>query len=176
MMWSELQTYLGSGGFVMLPLLTLAAILWYTLGYRACNLWFSPWKYQISHTLQRQTDPLAAQYILEQALLQLEQSFSKGRTLIQTICIVAPLAGLLGTVSGMIETFDSLAEMSLFSQSGGIAGGISEALFTTQMGLIVAVPGVLLGRILDRRAEKLTEKIEQESLIVFRSHFAREVA
>jgi biopolymer transport protein ExbB len=71
----------------------------------------------------------------------------------------------------MIETFDSLAEMSLFSQSGGIAGGISEALFTTQMGLIVAVPGVLLGRILDRRAERLAEEIEQDALDMFRRRF-----
>ena len=66
----------------------------------------------------------------------------------------------------MIETFDSLAEMSLFTV-GGIAGGISEALFTTQMGLIVAVPGVLIGRILDRRANFLTEQIEKEALSVF---------
>ena len=89
----------------------------------------------------------------------------------KTICIVAPLAGLLGTVTGMIETFDSLAEMSLFTQSGGIAGGISEALFTTQMGLIVAVPGVLIGRILDRRAERLSEEIEQSALEMFRARF-----
>jgi biopolymer transport protein ExbB len=174
-MWEELQTYLGSGGFVMAPLLLLAAVLWYMLGYRVCNLWLSPWRTDITDSLRRQTDPIIGQYVLEQALVQVEQSFARGRTLIQTICIVAPLAGLLGTVSGMIETFDSLAEMSLFSQSGGIAGGISEALFTTQMGLIVAVPGVLLGRVLDRHADKLTEKVEKEALSVFRSHFAGEV-
>ena len=174
-MWSELQGYLGSGGFVMMPLLILAAVLWYMLGYRFCNLWFSPWRREITKSLQQQTDPIVGQYILEHSLVRVEQNFCRGRTLIQTICIVAPLAGLLGTVSGMIVTFDSLADMSLFSQSGGIAGGISEALFTTQMGLIVAVPGVLLGRVLDRRAEKLTEKIEKESLTVFRAHFAGEV-
>ncbi|MDZ7829411.1 MAG: MotA/TolQ/ExbB proton channel family protein [Halofilum sp. (in: g-proteobacteria)] len=42
----------------------------------------------------------------------------------------------------MIETFESLGDMSLFSQSGGIAGGISQALFTTQLGLAVAIPGM----------------------------------
>ena len=62
--------------------------------------------------------------------------------------MVAPLAGLLGTVAGMIETFDSLGSMSLFSQSGGVAGGISQALISTQMGLAVAIPGLLAGRIL----------------------------
>ena len=158
----------------MVPLLILAAVLWYMLGYRICNLWLAPWRTRIEKSLRQQHDPLIGQYVLERALVQVEQSFMRGRTLIQTICIVAPLAGLLGTVSGMIETFDSLAEMSLFTQSGGIAGGISEALFTTQMGLIVAVPGVLIGRILDRRANFLTEQIEKEALSVFRSHFAGE--
>ena len=175
-MWEQLHNYLGNGGFVMGPLLLLAAGLWYMLGYRACNLWLRPWRPVITESLKKQVDPLVGQCVLEHILLQIKQSFARGRTLIQTICIVAPLAGLLGTVSGMIETFDSLAEMSLFSQSGGIAGGISEALFTTQMGLIVAVPGVLLGRVLDRRAQKLAEEVERDALNAFRDHFAGEAA
>ena len=44
-----------------------------------------------------------------------------------------------------------------FSQSGGVAGGIAQALLTTQMGLVVAVPGILLVRILDKRADKLQQ-------------------
>jgi biopolymer transport protein ExbB len=60
----------------------------------------------------------------------------------------------------MIETFDSLADMSVFSQSGGIAGGISQALFTTQMGLSVAVPGVIAALLLDRRHRALTAEID----------------
>ncbi|MFB6261086.1 MAG: MotA/TolQ/ExbB proton channel family protein, partial [Thiohalorhabdaceae bacterium] len=59
--------------------------------------------------------------------------------------------GILGTVTGMIETFDSLQEMKLFTQSGGIAGGISQALFTTQMGLVVAIPGLIVHGLLRRR-------------------------
>jgi biopolymer transport protein ExbB len=62
----------------------------------------------------------------------------------------------------MIETFRSLAEMSLFSAGGGgIAGGISEALFSTQMGLVVAVPGLLLGRMLDRREELVRAELHK---------------
>ena len=97
-MWAQLQTYLGSGGFVMVPLLILAAILWYMLGYRICNLWLAPWRTRIERACAS-NDPLIGQYVLERALVQVEQSFMRGRTLIQTICIVAPLAGLLGTVS-----------------------------------------------------------------------------
>jgi biopolymer transport protein ExbB len=62
-------------------------------------------------------------------------------------------------VTGMIETFDSLAEMSLFSQSGGIAGGISQALISTQMGLAVAIPGLVVGRIVRRRQLALEDEL-----------------
>src|SRR3546814_9734490 len=55
----------------------------------------------------------------------------------------------------MIVTFESLGDMTLFSQSGGIAAGISTALFTTQMGLVVAVPGVIAKSVLDRRQHQI---------------------
>lgn len=83
------------------------------------------------------------------------------RTLARTIVLCAPLAGLLGTVAGMIEMFDSLATQEFFSQSGGIAGGISEALFTTQLGLTVAVPGLIVGSILEKKEENIQRELDQ---------------
>lgn len=65
---------------------------------------------------------------------------------------VAPLLGLLGTVAGMIETFQAVAA-STGKTAGKMAGGISQALITTQFGLVVAIPGVFglarLHRIID---------------------------
>ena len=83
------------------------------------------------------------------------------KKLIHALVAVAPLIGLLGTVIGMIETFDSLASSQLFSQTGGIAGGISQALFTTQLGLVVAVPGLIIGRILDKKSLNMQNDLEQ---------------
>jgi biopolymer transport protein ExbB len=88
---------------------------------------------------------------LDAELSGFDVELSRFSTLVKGLVAAAPLLGLLGTVIGMIETFDSLGDMSLFSQSGGIAGGISQALFTTQMGLAVAIPGLLLGRVLEHR-------------------------
>ena len=84
-----------------------------------------------------------------------EHYLSKGKTVIKSIVLVAPLLGLLGTVNGMIETFGSLTDMNLFSSTGGIAGGIGQALISTQMGLLVAIPGILLERMLRKREEEL---------------------
>lgn len=90
-----------------------------------------------------------------------EKEMRKYSVLVKIIVMISPLLGLLGTVSGMIETFDSLASMTLFTQSGGIAGGISQALFTTQMGLAVAIPGVLVQSVLNRRQYNLSADLAQ---------------
>lgn len=68
---------------------------------------------------------------------------------IAVIAAVAPLLGLLGTVSGMIETFKLMAIFGS-GDAGAVSGGISEALVTTELGLIVAIPALLLHAILQR--------------------------
>jgi biopolymer transport protein ExbB len=98
---------------------------------------------------------------LDAAFAEDEQEIRKFNTLVTTIVLVAPLLGLLGTVIGMIETFDSLGDMSLFSQSGGIAGGISQALFTTQMGLAVSIPGLVVNSMLNRRSRDIAIELAQ---------------
>jgi hypothetical protein len=70
-----------------------------------------------------------------------------------TLVLLAPLVGLLGTVSGMIEVFGSLAGAA--GPGTGLAGGIGRALFTTQYGLVLAIPGTLVHRALDRRLDRL---------------------
>lgn len=82
-------------------------------------------------------------------------------TLVKTIVVLAPLVGLLGTVIGMIETFDALQSSAMFSQGNSISGGISKALFTTELGLVVAVPGLIFGKILDKQEERYDLEFEQ---------------
>lgn len=110
---------------------------------------------------------------LDDAFSHYVRDMSKYGKLIMTIVAAAPLTGLLGTVMGMIETFDSLMDANLFSQGGGgIAGGISQALFTTQMGLVVAIPGLLMGRALDRKADKIERELEQIKDMLCANEFA----
>ncbi|MEM7363678.1 MAG: MotA/TolQ/ExbB proton channel family protein, partial [Pseudomonadota bacterium] len=76
---------------------------------------------------------------------------------------VAPLLGLLGTVSGMISTFNM---MTLFGAGDPsvVSGGISEALVTTELGLIVAIPALILHALLSRKATTYVEGLEASAI------------
>ena len=77
----------------------------------------------------------------------------------RALCTVAPLLGLLGTVGGMVETFAGLSQAVSYGPGGGIAGGISEALISTQLGLLVAIPGLVVTRLLEQRAAALNNDL-----------------
>lgn len=82
-------------------------------------------------------------------LMSNRQKLEKWLGTIAVIAAVAPLLGLLGTVSGMIETFKLMAIFGS-GDAGAVSGGISEALVTTELGLIVAIPALLLHAVLQR--------------------------
>ena len=82
---------------------------------------------------------------------------------IMVIAAVAPLLGLLGTVTGMIATFDIITEFGT-GDPKLLSGGISIALVTTELGLIVAIPMLLLGNMLSAWAEKIKDAMEHSAL------------
>lgn len=77
---------------------------------------------------------------------------------------VAPLLGLLGTVSGMISTFDIITEYGTGNPKL-LSGGISEALVTTEFGLIVAIPGVLIGNMLNGMSRGIAATAESAAIL-----------
>ena len=79
--------------------------------------------------------------------------------LILVLAAIAPLMGLLGTVTGMIATFDTITQFGTGNPKL-LSGGISEALITTELGLIVAIPAVLFGNLLKGWAEDMKDSIE----------------
>jgi len=97
---------------------------------------------------------------LEAALLQEHPNFEKSLTLLAALAAIAPLLGLLGTVTGMIGTFETIA-VNGTGDPRLLSGGISEALITTQAGLLTAVPILLLhaylGRVVDNRQAVLEQ-------------------
>ena len=76
----------------------------------------------------------------------------------RVIVALLPLLGLLGTVTGMIESFETLSAAG-GSDPGGLTGGISAALLTTLAGLVTALPGVFAVHRLERRTDRLADKV-----------------
>lgn len=98
---------------------------------------------------------------LQEGLFQQIPRLERFLPTLNVLAAIAPLIGLLGTVTGMISTFQVI---TIFGSGDPklMAGGISEALITTQLGLLVAVPILFVHHLLDRRADKILGDIEEK--------------
>ncbi len=106
-------------------------------------------------------------FLLDETVNRLRRGLSAHLSLIGVLAAVAPLLGLLGTVTGMIATFDVLAVFGT-GNARAMAGGISEALITTQTGLLVAIPGLYMKGFLDRRARQVSQRLRVVGLYLRR--------
>ena len=99
---------------------------------------------------------------LDEAVLRESSSLERLQWLVRTVSVIAPLLGLLGTVTGMIQTFQAI---TLFGAGDPkmMAGGISEALVTTMLGLITAIPLVLLADALSNSTRRITDTLDEQT-------------
>jgi biopolymer transport protein ExbB len=99
---------------------------------------------------------------LDEQLAEESSRMNRGLPTVAVLAAVSPLLGLLGTVTGMIETFQSI---TLFGTGDPklMSGGISQALVTTQLGLSVAIPLVMFHSLLTGRVNRLVEKLGKYS-------------
>ncbi len=106
---------------------------------------------------------------LDEAILREAPILEKWQGWIKVLAAVAPLLGLLGTVVGMIRTFQAI---TLFGTGDPklMAGGISQALVTTVLGLTVAIPLVLLHSLVSGRSRTLVEILEEQSAGIIARH------
>lgn len=100
--------------------------------------------------------------MIDEAVSKEIPELEKGQSLVKLIAAVAPLLGLLGTVTGMIQTFQVI---SLFGTGDPklMAGGISEALVTTMLGLMVVIPLLFLHSLLVSRSKELIKILDEQS-------------
>ena len=99
---------------------------------------------------------------LGEAILKETPPLQRGILFIKIISVVAPLLGLLGTVVGMINTFQAI---TLYGTGDPkiMAGGISQALVTTEIGLVVAIPTVLLHTLVNGRSRSIIQILQEQS-------------
>jgi biopolymer transport protein ExbB len=182
----HLTDFFYSGGVIMVPLAAVSLVMWglivdRVLFFRTLNRqnmdlttarehiryrrMSDPERYHgiisllVARFQQRRSDnPQLDRFILDETVLALNRSLDAHLAVIGILAAVAPLLGLLGTVTGMIGIFDILSVFGT-SNAKGMAGGISEALLTTQTGLIVAIPGMYMQGFLERRARNLKQHV-----------------
>lgn len=106
---------------------------------------------------------------LSEGILKETPRLESGLTLLKIISAVAPLMGLLGTVTGMIITFQAITIFGA-GDPKAMAGGISGALVTTVLGLLVAIPTVLLHTIVNGRAQRIIHVLNEQTTGIIAEH------
>lgn len=181
------------GGWVMLPIFLVGWWAWLLLFERAFQIWWlrgassaNLWRLLEQHGLdeggawlsqsrgmvvEQCREVLRLHALGHDAVLHGLEAIQRERTLLLRkhmrtvfrLAGVAPLLGLLGTVSGMVHTFETITQFG-FGNPVLLAEGISEALLTTQAGLVVAFPIVLVYNFILRRIERLEHRARSEAL------------
>ena len=177
--------YLQAGGVVMVPILVVSLVMWILIINRAMfmrRLFFKNMprrkagefvrknqmpdtRYQGVNALlvrefltNRSGNPALDTFILDETVMRLVSTMDRYLAVIAVLSGVAPLLGLLGTVTGMMVTFDVITVFGT-GNAKAMAGGISEALITTQTGLLVSIPGLYMSGFLSKRSGNLKNRL-----------------
>ncbi|MBX3631082.1 MAG: MotA/TolQ/ExbB proton channel family protein [Nitrosomonas sp.] len=113
--------------------------------------------------------------VVHEAILRESGALDRFGSAILVIASVSPLLGLLGTVTGMIATFDVITEFGT-GDPKLLSGGISIALVTTELGLIVAIPALLTGSVLSAWARSIKRDMEHAALRVTNAFLGRPIS
>ncbi len=114
-----------------------------------------------------------AERSLQEALLREQPKLERRMGLLAAMGTIAPLLGLLGTVTGIITLFTVITEVGT-NDARVLAGGISEALITTEMGLVIAIPVMILHGLLSEKIEKITSELYVQSTSLMNKVFGKE--
>lgn len=116
------------------------------------------------------SDPESMELKLAEAMQKESPKLNAWIMFIKIIAVVAPLLGLLGTVTGMIQTFQAITLYGA-GDPQTMAGGISQALVTTVLGLVVAIPTVFLHWLASGRAKRVEDILEENAAALVATHY-----
>ncbi len=190
-----MEAYLRTGSIVMVPLVAVSVVMWTLIINRILffhrlrrknmprekagefvrnnqlppvQLYRGAVSLLVTQFLNNRTQkPEVDLYILDETVMDIIAVLERHLALIGVLAAVAPLLGLLGTVTGMMATFDIISTFGT-GNARAMAGGISEALITTQTGLLVAIPGLYMHGFLVKRAEGLKGRIASTGIYLQR--------
>lgn len=100
---------------------------------------------------------------VEEVLLTETPKVQRNLTLMAVVANVATLLGLMGTIYGLMQAFDAIANVPAAQRAAALANGIAFAMSTTLFGLLAAVPIILAQGLLQRKSEKIIEEIDEKT-------------
>lgn len=118
-------------------------------------------------------DPELVELRLSESVLKETPRIERAQSIVKLFSAVAPLLGLLGTVTGMIATFQAITVFGT-GDPKLMAGGISQALVTTVLGLVVAIPLLFLNSLLAARSKVLIQMLDEESAVMLAERMERQ--
>ena len=161
----ELQALFDSGGVVLHLIVALAVLMWFCIFERLLYLLYAHrrltnrvsayWAARSEHSSWQ------AQQIRLYLISLGQQGLEKNLSLILVSVTLAPLLGLLGTVTGMIEVFEAMTQAG-FGNVRAVASGISRATIPTMAGMLVAISGLAVSLWLQRRVGYLREQLDRQ--------------
>lgn len=190
-LWWRLLDYARAGGWIMIPLGIASCAMWMLIAerfmafrrYSGTDIGIqdavhavrgekvNTFGHGVRATLVREFlrvrtgDAELDRQMLRQCALRIKPHISRYLPVIAVLGSIAPLLGLLGTVIGMIATFEVISTYGT-GNAKAMANGISIALITTEAGLLVAIPGLLMSAGLARRAAKLLRSLDEITLVL----------
>lgn len=175
--WHETYAIWNAGGPLMVPLAAIAFALFYSelslLFYlrkhplRSRERLQGEWVRWENHVVTelKQGKPIGSHF--DEARKRTLAPINRKIKFYAILVGVCPLLGLLGTVSGMTATFDGMSRPGVTNLSTEVAAGVSQALVTTQTGLLIAIPGMILVSVLRTNRDRLAVALyEWESSIL----------
>lgn len=167
----DLQAFLDTGGNVLFAIMVLAFVLW-TFIFERAAYWLtahkprelrslSEWeRWKREHSGWQTDDELRfrAGAVRERLISEVKSGATQNVALVKTLVATAPLLGLLGTVTGMVEVFDVMAYTGS-SNARSMAGGVSKATIPTMAGMVVSLSGLVLSELFERAAKSNIDRL-----------------
>ena len=156
------RNFVELGGNVLLGIAFLTAVMWTLIIERVVyfRILYRKERKQVLALWAGRADHSSwhAHQIRRMLVSQVKMNLERGIGAIKTTVALCPMAGLLGTVTGMIEVFDVMASAG-GGNARGMAGGVSKATLPTMAGMVAALSGMLFSVQLERFAQTETERV-----------------
>ena len=163
--FNGLMEFMATGGWVLIPIMMTAFALWSFILERFAYYYFAhkPMKRALRQEWQAREDhdSWKAHAIRDEMVSQIKVKTDQNVGIIKTLVAIAPLLGLLGTVTGMIEVFDVMA-LSGSSNARLMAGGVFKATIPTMAGMVVALSGLYFPSHFERKSRRETAHFADE--------------